>query len=127
MELTLHIGKEKTGTKTLQYFMHENSEEILNQGIYYPEFPWGAGYSHNAIAGYITQADESCAFYKNNGFLSPAAIAGFKLDFKSFFEKKLAKQRSVKKWVISAEHLSYLPEHAVRALHSFLSTYFSKI
>jgi hypothetical protein len=35
MKATLHIGTEKTGTKTLQEFFHRNRRRLLDQGILY--------------------------------------------------------------------------------------------
>lgn len=35
-ELTLHIGTEKTGTSSLQLFLHKNREELARQGYLYP-------------------------------------------------------------------------------------------
>jgi hypothetical protein len=36
MKILLHIGAHKTGTSSIQFFMHENSARLLDAGIFYP-------------------------------------------------------------------------------------------
>ena len=47
--LILHIGRHKTGTTSLQHFLHANREELRKYGIIYPE-PIEAVAAHHGIA-----------------------------------------------------------------------------
>jgi hypothetical protein len=47
--LILHIGRHKTGTSSLQHFLHANREELKKYGVIYPE-PIAAPAAHHGIA-----------------------------------------------------------------------------
>ncbi|MGH1398028.1 MAG: hypothetical protein ACRBCT_02330 [Alphaproteobacteria bacterium] len=71
-KLILHIGQSKTGTTSLQYFLHANKEKLSEMGILYPDVyrankPVGK-YEHNSFADSLSglilypnlSADEYC-------------------------------------------------------------------
>ena len=47
--LILHIGRHKTGTSSIQHFLHDNREELKARGVIYPR-PVGAAAAHHGIA-----------------------------------------------------------------------------
>ena len=54
--IILHIGGIKTGTKTLQDFLHTNSTALGSQGFIYPtdkQLPYVAGNAHFPVAAAV--------------------------------------------------------------------------
>lgn len=49
MKVVLHIGPHKTGTTSIQKFMHANARQLRRHGIAYPE-PWDGNHNHHCIA-----------------------------------------------------------------------------
>ena len=47
--LILHIGRHKTGTSSIQHFLHHNREELKRHGVSYPE-PFDAVAAHHGLA-----------------------------------------------------------------------------
>jgi hypothetical protein len=56
MRYVLHIGTNKTGTSTLQHYLGTYRNDLLGQGIWYPEIG-SHGYAHHDYAQAIKQAD----------------------------------------------------------------------
>jgi hypothetical protein len=49
MKILIHIGAHKTGTSSIQLFMHQNHQRLLNRGILYPHSGIRR-YGHHALA-----------------------------------------------------------------------------
>lgn len=65
MELILHIGTEKTGSKALQHFLLKNDEVLREQGFLYPKL-YREGLWHNKVYGGLSPkiADELMAEFQ---------------------------------------------------------------
>lgn len=66
MKLILHIGKEKAGMATIQHLMANNAKQLAHVAIYYPKFPWGLPFNHNALVGFVAFPVNICPFYRNS-------------------------------------------------------------
>ena len=53
-EILLHIGKQKTGTTSLQEYFYKNRKKLRENGVYYPKTGL-RGQSHSEIAGILQQ------------------------------------------------------------------------
>lgn len=79
MPLILHIGMQKTGTSSLQYFFHSNREQLARDNIIYPhvreiqEIDFNGVSYHNCLAG--TLGDFPTAFPK----ISDEAMRSFRI------------------------------------------------
>lgn len=49
MKVVLHIGPHKTGTTSIQRFLHANARALKKRGIVYPA-AWDGGYNHHVLA-----------------------------------------------------------------------------
>lgn len=110
-QLLIHIGMQKTGTSSLQAFLHQNTEALARAGFVYPrwqdpEFPVVRGPSyHGHLAAYC--ADFQCSFARPSG-----------RDVARFFAAIPDDDRTT---IISAEAFSRLraPERARALFESF--------
>lgn len=53
-ELVLHVGMEKTGTTTLQRFLHDNSDTLLDRRICYPRTGRQSEINHHALFSHVS-------------------------------------------------------------------------
>lgn len=56
LDVVLHIGTGKTGTSSVQYFLRDNRERLLELGHLYPKSPGGA--RHGRLSLFIKSAEE---------------------------------------------------------------------
>lgn len=120
--LIIHIGTEKTGTTTLQHFLHHNAKTLEKLGIWYPtdptrsynerkaQFPL-AGSLANSAADFVSASKEKTLSRCLADFCSDAESAGQAVT------------------VISAEHFSSRVENAdqLKRFREQLSTCFTEI
>ncbi|NEQ69039.1 MAG: hypothetical protein F6K21_26765 [Symploca sp. SIO2D2] len=104
METILHIGMQKTGSTTLQKFMHAHSSDLLNASVLYPEI-FDGHINHNILAFSVYDQSrlprEFAAFSKK----SPEKFELKKRLAMDAVEASVAKAKP-KRLVISAEYLS---------------------
>jgi hypothetical protein len=68
--LILHIGRHKTGTSSLQHFLHSNREELKKYGVIYPE-PIKAPAAHHGIAIALKAGDDISEYREMLSGLQP--------------------------------------------------------
>ncbi len=117
MELILHIGAEKTGTTSLQYFLAANRERLRQQGIL---FPASAGENNHKVLSLVAQADPGSDRMRQ--------IKKIQLDLKEDLEKELSAGR-YDRAVMSSEFCAsrLVTDAAVQNLHDFLFQIFSDV
>lgn len=57
MKIILHIGPHKSGTTSIQRFLHANARTLRWHGILYPE-PWDGGFNHHCVAYALKAPDQ---------------------------------------------------------------------
>lgn len=128
MKLILHIGTEKTGTTSIQDYLHINRRKLQEYGYY---FIRSAGLKNNrAIPSYCMKEDHYDDFFEERGIDSKEKKEKFKKEFLSNFQEEISSiPSSVHTVIISSEHFhsrtSSLEE--IQNVFSFLSDYFSQI
>jgi hypothetical protein len=101
--LVLHIGTEKTGTTTLQRFLHSNRQRLLGDGW---TVPTSLGEPDQRRLAAICNDDSFVdAFLRRYGLADPAARAEARAKWTEHFAKEVA-AATTPNMVISSEHLS---------------------
>tara|TARA_R110002096_G_scaffold43420_3_gene117048 strand:- start:1711 stop:2862 length:1152 start_codon:yes stop_codon:yes gene_type:complete len=128
MKAYLHIGIGKTGTSTIQKFLHTNRKALLKQKAWYPSSPAMASGRQIRLGAYALRDDL---------YTDPRKVLKFTLDelpaFRVEFAETLAKEISeipaeVKTVIFSDEGLCSLnsPEEIGR-IHDLLKPWFSSV
>lgn len=97
--LIIHIGTEKTGTTSLQAFLHENAASLERHGIWYPTDASAAycqGTAHFPIPGSLVESHQD--------FVSPSKAQGLRSAVSEFCAD--ADKRLQPITLISSEHFS---------------------
>lgn len=105
MEIYIHIGLEKTGTTTVQRFLHKKRESLIKRGILYPH-SFGQT-NHIKLSQSIIDLNKKTPARKIFGIESRDSLNNFKNKLKEVFLKEVNKA-SPKKIIISSEQLSAL-------------------
>ncbi|WP_222929541.1 hypothetical protein [Synechococcus sp. PROS-7-1] len=126
-KLTLHIGLPKTGSSTIQTFLHTQHRELTKQSIETPQC-LGA-YSHYKLALMFYSTNHKLDFLAKNNNLDSAHK---RLQFKAELEYKLKgeiESKTTQKWIISSEFLQHTlqAEHEITSLAEMLREYFKEI
>ena len=100
----VHIGLEKTGTTTLQYFMQRNEPVLAEQGFYYPKTLGNVNHIH--LAAYAQDSDKIDEIRQSLGVQNADDV----LRFREKVEERLADEigataPTVTKLVFSNEHI----------------------
>lgn len=122
----LHIGVEKTGTTTIQEFLHLNRSLLSDQGIYFPRFMNLR--NHQKLAVFCSNEHKSNQFTKMNDIDEPGKRRKWKNDLSVLFDKKMKKlSGNYHSVLISAEHFSSLlrEQNEIQNLKKFLGKYAS--
>lgn len=126
MELSLHIGTEKTGTSTIQRFLAINRQALAKAGVLVPR---SLGETNHRILPAIVNNDEFIDdFIRNTGLLHLAERRAKKAHWRAAFIGELSKS-DANYCVISSEHLQSrlkTPEELER-LSAFLRDLFERI
>ena len=95
MKLYLHIGTNKTGSSSLQYFFQKNRLNLLNHDVYYPESKWD------------TKIEEGKISPGNGYMLATIILNGSQVDLQDYLSKLITetRQRAVNKILLSNEVL----------------------
>ena len=115
LDLTLHIGSGKTGTSSIQHFMHRNRDRLAELGHLYPESP---GQTRHTRLGLFIKPDALLAktpSWRRQGFASPD-------EFRDAFRDSLFAEinaAGLSRVVLSDEALYGSPNDALRRLRSF--------
>lgn len=129
-KLKLHIGLPKTGSSSIQSFLHLNVETLSKQGIVVPNI-FGEPSGHTSLAAYGALATglNFSPFVRNFHKLNTEAdIEPFKKRFEKRFEACLLGHET-KTFVMTTElfFTSIREKEQLQALKTFLDKYFSKI
>jgi hypothetical protein len=76
MKLIIHIGTEKTGSTSIQYFLNKNQAELQKHGFYYLQSV--GQYNHQELASFFRSSDQPDDFYNNRGIESLIEIEKYK-------------------------------------------------
>lgn len=120
----LHIGVEKTGTTTIQEFLHLNRKLLAEQGIWLPGFMNSR--NHRQLAVFCCHDHKSNQFTKINNIDDPASRKMWKHNFRVLLNKEMrsvaCKYDSV---IFSSEHLSTLlrEQKEIQCLKKLLESY----
>jgi hypothetical protein len=112
LDLVLHIGTGKTGTSSIQVFMHRNREGLADRGVLYPRSP---GRTRHVRLSLSVRADETLSDlpgWRRLGLTSPQ-------DFRRKFHRRLFREidnSGLAQVVFSDEGLYALPDEAMRNL-----------
>ncbi|MBK5963384.1 hypothetical protein CCR95_04580 [Thiocystis minor] len=126
--LLLCIGTEKTGTTTLQRFLHVNRAPLERQGIAYPRSPGLT--NHRALAIYAMAGDRVDDAIRAAGLQESFRRAQWRVEFREIFGTELARlDHRVSKVILSSEHCQsrLVSISEIQRLHDLLHPYFDRI
>lgn len=126
--LILHIGTAKTGTTTLQRFLHVNRTALARQGIGYPISPGRT--NHRALAMYAMADNRIDGAIRAAGLQAPATRAQWRTEFRDAFGAELRQLASdADRVLLSSEHCQSRLTNtaAVQCLHDLLHPFFGRI
>jgi len=125
MKAVIHIGTEKTGSTSIQNFLLENRQALIQEGFYYPK-SLGA-LDHRKVSAYCLENNQQDDFFKLNNLSSLKEIEQFKDKLKNDLNKEIkALPSNIHTVIISSEHLhSRLKSPSeIQNLHDLLSHHF---
>jgi hypothetical protein len=100
----VHIGLEKTGTTTLQYFMQRNEPLLEQQGLYYPKRLGNVNHIH--LAAYAQDSDKIDEIRQSLGIQNAADVLRFREKVEESLASELAATApAVTNVVFSNEHI----------------------
>ncbi len=124
--LLLHIGTEKTGTTTLQRFLHTNRERLRNDGW---TLPTSLGEpDQRRLAALCNDDTFTDAFLRRYGLAEPGSRATARKQWTEAFAQEVA-SANTPNLVISSEHLSsrLFTDSEMERLKKFLAPHFETI
>lgn len=128
MDAVIHIGTEKTGTKTIQEFLFQNRSKLLNKNIIYPTT---LGLKDNRkLAAYCMDSHNIDDYIKLLGIISVEKRGRWKKNLHATLKNELLRlEGSASKVIFSSEHLqSRLNSlHEIQTLYDLLEPYFNSI
>lgn len=126
--LILHIGTEKTGTTTIQEFLHLNRNLLADNGIYFPK---SIGIrNHRPLASWCLPDHRDDVYLRMNNLTGSHERKAWKNAFIEKFDEELNCLRpQIKQVIISSEHFSSLlgQPFEVETLKRILDKWFSNI
>jgi len=127
-KLFLHIGTEKTGTTSIQHFLHKNKKALFDNGYHLLEC--GGEKNHRAIPSCCMLDDDFDDFFLDRGIDSVEKKQQFRRKLhKSFNEEMKGLSDSVHSVIITSEHFhSRLKStEAIERFKLLVAGYFSEI
>ena len=128
MKAIIHIGTAKTGSTTIQVFLHRNREALRRQGIAFLRSPGLR--NHRKLAAYSMEDSHIDNYIIQQGLVKASDRQAWKNNFASDFELELAElPDSIHTVLISSEHLQsrLIQPKEIENLQKFLSPHFSDI
>jgi len=126
--LILHIGTEKTGTTTIQEFLHLNRNLLAGMGIYFPK---SIGVrNHRPLASWCLPDNRNDIYLRMNNLTGCHERKAWKVAFIEKFEEELVHMKpEIKRVIISSEHFSSLLNQPseIETLKLLLDKWFSHI
>ena len=128
MKCILHIGTEKTGTTTLQHFLHANKLQLEKQG-YGVLNSVGKG-NNRRLANYAMRNNHKDDYSKAHNILTEEAKIEYDKETKTIFENEINSLKdNCHTIIITSEHFHSrcIYDDEVEKLKSLLDIYFDKI
>ena len=126
MKAVIHIGTAKTGTTTIQEFLHLNRAKLANQGVAYLQSP---GLRNNRkLATYCMKNNKVDDQVQNLGILSDAKRNKWKAKFRQKFNREIKNlDEKISSVIISSEHFHsrLTTKDEVKNLLNILRPYFT--
>ena len=124
----IHIGTEKTGTTSIQDFLHINRQALIQHGVAYLKSPGLT--NHRKLPIFCMRDDRVDDYVIELGIVNKEARMRWKREFKKELHDELdCLSSKISSVIISSEHfhsrLCY--ESEVRALKEMLQKHFSEI
>jgi hypothetical protein len=128
----LHIGTEKTGTTTIQYFLARNRQNLLDDGFLYPHSPEEkdepkfANCTHTKLAAF--SANKLQDMHKYMKITNSETLSKFQNKFQIELAEEL-NQTNAKKVIFSNEHCSsrLVQKEEIERLKKLLEPFFEEI
>jgi hypothetical protein len=128
LKVILHIGTEKTGTSSIQHFLHVNRRRLSKSGFHLMR---SAGdYDQRALAAYTRSNDEADYYFFEQGIKSNSDKEKFRTDLEAVIDKELSSlPKRIHSVIISSEHFhsTLRNDQAIDKLRKLLSKYFKKV
>jgi len=128
LNLVLHIGAEKTGTTTIQEFLHLNRSLLAKNGVFYIK---SIGMrNHRPLATWCLSDNKIDQFLRMNNLTESSQRKTWKEDLINKFEEELSGLNpGIKQVIISSEHFSSLLNQRaeIETLKSLLDKWFANI
>jgi hypothetical protein len=129
MDLLLHIGCEKTGTTSVQFWLHQNAARLIQHGIFY-SLVLGR-HINRRISYYGLEPGTPDDVMRLDGILTPEHHARVQRDVEVELAQEVreARQAGCTTFVISNEHLHSRQKTAanVGRIHALLASLFDRI
>src|SRR4051812_36051133 len=104
----LHIGLPKTGTSSIQQYLHNNRAPMRRQGFVVPTTLGRLNHEHVAL--YALADRDKSTVRRRHGLLSVEAVRTFREGLRSELAEEAATWSSDDAVVVSGEHMSMLQE-----------------
>lgn len=126
MDLTLHIGTEKTGSTSIQRYLAKNRVRLREAGILFPLAP-GLD-NQKALTAIAEENSEDSALQEIFDIRTPQDLQRFRQDLRQNLKKEL-REAGCSHVVMSNEHCSsrLRDDSQVEFLRAFLSEFFDQI
>jgi hypothetical protein len=128
MKAIIHIGTEKTGTTTIQEFLHENREALKSRGIGFLHTPGLR--NQRLLAVYAMNDKQTDDFIVQHDLSSPQKKREWNNKFKTTLYDEIRKlDKSIHTVIFSSEHLHsrLKSESAMQRLKDLLSPWFNEV
>ena len=110
LDITLHIGTEKTGTSTLQSILSANQDWLAENQVFLPASlrPRGVGDNQIVLPALFCQGSEKSSLRAKAGQQENERDMAFSQRITAAFEREVeqARQQGMQRMLISSEHLS---------------------
>jgi hypothetical protein len=124
-ECIVHIGTAKTGTKTLQEFLHKNKSNFARKCIFFPK-TFGE-LNHVKLSAYASADDKKDDIRKNLGLIDRKRIEDFRKELDNSFRQEI-ENHNCKKLLLSGEHMQsrLTSVEEIQFLKKFLDNFVNK-
>jgi hypothetical protein len=128
LKVILHIGTEKTGTSSIQHFLHLNRRRLPKYGFHLLK---SAGdYDQRALSAFTRSNKETDYYFKEQGINSDKEKDKFRADLEQAIDEELTSlPASIHSVIISSEHFhsALRTDEAMSRLQTLLEKYFEEV
>lgn len=118
----LHIGIAKTGSTTIQSFLHNNRKQLSDKGYFFPVSPSGFVLSHFRLQVYAQDTSRISGHKRIYGLYNESQVLAFNANTRSSFLKEV-ESSPLNQLILSCESFTELLvyPHEITKLKDFLS------